>query len=80
MTSAHAHKPSPDDTSLEDAVSAVTAAEEALREARRNLTAAITAARQAGESIPRIAHRTGMDAVTVRNILAVTAVPAQSPR
>jgi hypothetical protein len=80
LTPTSAHKPSPDNSSLEDAVLAVTAGEKALRQARRNPTAAITAARQAGQTIPNIAQRTGRDAVTVRNILAVTSVPAQTPR
>ncbi|MFF5029808.1 hypothetical protein ACFY2J_37120 [Streptomyces collinus] len=59
------------------AAAAVTAAQQALQTARRDLTAAIHAARHAGQSVSRIAARTGLDPVTVRNILAVT--PAQTP-
>ncbi len=39
--------------------------------------ATVIAARWAGDSIQRIADRTGLDPVAVRNILAVT--PAQAP-
>ncbi|MGW7674319.1 hypothetical protein ACWGJX_45910 [Streptomyces sp. NPDC054775] len=60
MTPPSARKPPPDDTSLEDAAAGVTAAQEALRAARRELGAAIKAARQAGETVQRIAQRTGL--------------------
>ncbi|MEU4134506.1 hypothetical protein [Streptomyces wuyuanensis] len=53
------------------------AAQQALQTARRDLAAAILAARRAGEPVQRIAARTGLDVVTVRNILSVT--PTQSP-
>ncbi|MFI8008226.1 hypothetical protein [Streptomyces sp. NPDC086010] len=62
---------------LETAAAAVTAAQQALQRARRDLSAAIHAARHAGQSVSRIAARTGLDPVTVRNILAVT--PAKPP-
>ncbi|MGW1046767.1 hypothetical protein [Streptomyces sp. NPDC002547] len=76
MTSSAREHPS-DNISLEDAAAAVAAAQEALHAARRDLAAAINTARRAGEPVPRIAQRTGLDAVTVRNILAVA--PAQAP-
>ncbi|KUJ54386.1 hypothetical protein ADL25_06030 [Streptomyces sp. NRRL F-5122] len=56
------------------------AAQEVLHAARRDLAAAINTARQAGEPIQRIAQRTGLDAVTVRNILAVAPAPAPHVR
>ncbi|TFV29908.1 hypothetical protein E4K10_46190 [Streptomyces sp. T1317-0309] len=59
----------------------MTVAQEALRAARRDLAAAINTARQAGLPIQRIAQCTGLNAVTVRNILAVAPAPpaAQAP-
>ncbi|MGW0165946.1 hypothetical protein ACWDWT_12210 [Streptomyces sp. NPDC003343] len=77
MTSSSARKPSPP-ASLEDA--AVTAAQEVVHAARRDLAAAINTARQAGEPVQRIAQRTGLDAVAVRNILAVAPAPALHAR
>ncbi|WP_220296807.1 hypothetical protein [Streptomyces sp. MBT84] len=78
MTSSPARKPSPPAT-LEDAAVAVavavTAAQEVVHAARRDLVAAINTSRQAGEPIQRIAQRTGLDAVAVRNILAVAPAP-----
>ncbi|MFB7601216.1 hypothetical protein [Streptomyces sp. NPDC056160] len=62
---------------LEMAAAAVTAAQQALQAARRDLSAAIHTARHAGRSVQHIAARTGLDPVTVRNILAVT--PAKTP-
>ncbi|MDQ1005575.1 DNA-directed RNA polymerase specialized sigma24 family protein [Streptomyces sp. V4I23] len=70
-------RPVQDGRNLEAAAGAVTAAQQALQAARRDLAAAILAARHNGESVQRIATRTGLDAMTVRNILAVT--PAQAP-
>ncbi|MCX4579053.1 hypothetical protein ABT215_12245 [Streptomyces sp900105755] len=49
----------------------MTAAQEVLQAARRDLRAAIVASRQAGETVQQIAGRTGLDPVVVRNILAV---------
>ncbi|MEV6841567.1 hypothetical protein AB0N17_45280 [Streptomyces sp. NPDC051133] len=62
---------------LETAAAAVTAAQQALQTARRGLSAAIHAAREAGETVQNIAACTGQDPVTVRNILAVP--PAKAP-
>lgn len=70
-------RPADDDGRLEAAAAAVTEAQQALQAARRDLAAAILAARQAGETVQRIAARTGLDAMTVRNILSVS--PAQTP-
>ncbi|MFE5302270.1 hypothetical protein [Streptomyces sp. NPDC056632] len=62
----------PDRTAgLESAAAAVTAAQQALNTARRHLTAAIWETRRAGEPVRRIAERTGLDVMTIRNILAV---------
>ncbi|MER7820739.1 hypothetical protein [Streptomyces sp. NPDC096153] len=69
-----------DDSSLEAAAEAVTAAQQALQTARRDLAAAILAARRAGEPVQRIAARTGLDVVTVRNILSVTPTPSPDGR
>ncbi|MFJ2478444.1 hypothetical protein ACIOWI_36915 [Streptomyces sp. NPDC087659] len=66
-----------DGGSLETAAAVVMAAQQALQTARRDLAAAIVAARRAGELVQRIAARTGLDPVTVRNILSVT--PTRSP-
>ncbi|MFD5065785.1 hypothetical protein, partial [Streptomyces sp. NPDC058394] len=52
-------------------------AQQALHTTRRDLTAAIWAARRAGEPVRRIAERTGLDIMTIRNILAVP--PAKAP-
>ncbi len=62
---------------LEAAAAAVIAAQQALHTARRDLTAAIWAARRAGEPVRRIAERTGLDIMTIRNILSVP--PAKAP-
>ncbi|MFF3061462.1 hypothetical protein [Streptomyces sp. NPDC057909] len=59
-----------DDITLEAAVAALHDAEQALRAARRNLTAAIAAAYRSGEPVARIAERTGSDVIAVRNTLA----------
>ncbi|MEU0664092.1 hypothetical protein [Streptomyces lavendulocolor] len=72
-----AASPADDTGDLEMAAAAVTAAQQELQTARRELTAAIHAARHAGRSVQHIAARTGLDPVTVRNILAVT--PAKTP-
>ncbi|MFB7293593.1 hypothetical protein [Actinacidiphila glaucinigra] len=45
-------------------------AEAAVRLARRRLNEAMVAAVLAGESVPRVADRTGRDATEVRNVLA----------
>jgi hypothetical protein len=58
-----------DDDALERAVAAVNAAQDALYAARRDLSAAIVAARLGGQSVPRIAERTGLDRTTIRNAL-----------
>ncbi|MEV5646384.1 hypothetical protein AB0L67_40945 [Streptomyces flaveolus] len=57
----------------------MTAAQQALQTARQELTAAIHAARHAGQSVKYIAARTGLDTVTVRNILAVTPATRERP-
>ncbi|MEW2426216.1 hypothetical protein AB0911_37695 [Streptomyces nigra] len=67
----------PDDGDLENVAAAVTAAQQALQSARRDLSVAIHAARHAGRSVQHIAACTGLDPFTVRNILAVT--PARAP-
>ncbi|MDX2565163.1 hypothetical protein PV371_36690 [Streptomyces sp. TX20-6-3] len=72
----------PDDTTgLTAAAAAVTAAQQALSAARRELSAAISAARTAGVPAHRIAEHTGLDAMTVRNILAIPSAttPASRP-
>ena len=55
---------------LEAAVAALHDAEQTVRAARRNLTAAIAAAYRSGEPVARIAERTGSDVIAVRNTLA----------
>ncbi|WP_331751711.1 hypothetical protein OG215_41015 (plasmid) [Streptomyces globisporus] len=72
-----AASPADDTGALEAAAAAVDAAQEALQTARRDLSAAIHAARRAGRSVRHIAARTGLDPFMVRNILAVT--PARTP-
>ncbi|MFD3535991.1 hypothetical protein [Streptomyces sp. NPDC058661] len=62
---------------LEAAAAAVTAAQRALAQARRELSAAVHDARRGGEPVRAIAERTGLDAMTIRNILAVS--PAVLP-
>lgn len=68
----------PGEDMLEAAAEAVTAAQKALQAARRDLRTAVVASRQAGESVQRIARRTGLDPIEVRNILAVPPPPAAS--
>lgn len=60
------------DASLESAAAALAAAQEAVHAARRDLSRAVTAAYRAGIPAARIAERTGMDTVSVRNLLAAT--------
>ncbi|MFF3159736.1 hypothetical protein [Streptomyces sp. NPDC057910] len=72
-----AASPADDTGALEKAAAAVAAAQTALQTARRDLSAAIHAARHDGRSVQHIAARTGLDPFTVRNILAVT--PARAP-
>ncbi|WP_371666492.1 hypothetical protein OG985_47535 [Streptomyces sp. NBC_00289] len=55
---------------LETAAQALHDAQEAVHTARRNLTAAIVAAYQGGESAARIAMRTGRHIIEIRNLLA----------
>ncbi|MCA1222950.1 hypothetical protein [Streptomyces sp. 8L] len=69
--------PTDDTGALERAAAAVAAAQQALQTARRDLSTAVHAARDAGRSVQHIAARTGLDPFTVRNILAVT--PARAP-
>ncbi|MEU0819799.1 hypothetical protein [Streptomyces mirabilis] len=57
---------------LETAAAALNAAQEAVRTARRGLTAAIVNAYRAGEPVPRIADRTGTSVIEIRNLLAAT--------
>ncbi|MET7391816.1 hypothetical protein ACFYPT_41825 [Streptomyces sp. NPDC005529] len=64
---------------LQAASTALTAAQQAVSAARRDLGKTIVAAREAGYSIPLIARHTGLDNLVVRNILAVTP-PAAVPR
>ncbi|MFF3159210.1 hypothetical protein [Streptomyces sp. NPDC057910] len=61
-----------EENTLETAVAALQAAQEAVHAARRGLTAAIVAAYQAGEPVARTAERTGMSVVEIRNLLAAT--------
>ncbi|MFC8015163.1 hypothetical protein [Streptomyces cinereoruber] len=75
-TPARPPRPSPGGMpGLEAAAAAVTAAQRALTRARKELSAAIHEARQSGESVRDIAARTGLDAMTVRNILAIPPAP-----
>jgi DNA-directed RNA polymerase specialized sigma24 family protein len=60
------------ETTLETATTALRDAQEALRAARRDLTAAITTAYLAGEPAARIAERTGQHVTDIRNLLAAT--------
>ncbi|GAA3597923.1 hypothetical protein [Streptomyces osmaniensis] len=55
---------------LETAAAALREAQAAVHAARRSLTVAIVTAYQAGESAARIAERTGMGIVEIRNLLA----------
>ncbi|MFC8014153.1 hypothetical protein [Streptomyces cinereoruber] len=63
---------------LEAAAAAVTAAQRALEAARRELSAAIRAARRDGEPVRAIAQRTGLHPTMVLNTLAVP--PPVTPR
>jgi multidrug resistance efflux pump len=57
---------------LEEATAAVREAEQAVRTARRRLSAAIVAAYRSGEPVAQIASRTGKDVYEIRNLLAAT--------
>ncbi|MGW2207174.1 hypothetical protein [Streptomyces sp. NPDC001774] len=71
-TPPHSPRNVPDGTTeLETAAAAVTTAQHALHTARRELSAAVRAARRDGQPVHRIAERTGLDAMAVRNILAI---------
>lgn len=61
-----------EENTLETAAGALRDAQDAVRTARRNLTAAIVAAYRAGESAARIAERTGKSVTEIRNLLAAT--------
>ncbi|WP_030187339.1 MULTISPECIES: hypothetical protein [Streptomyces] len=60
------------DNALEAAAAALAQAQEAVHAARRNLTAAIVFAYQAGEPVARIAERTNKNVTEIRNLLATT--------
>ncbi|MEU1409851.1 hypothetical protein ABZ471_48060 [Streptomyces sp. NPDC005728] len=57
---------------LEEATAALRAAEQSVRAARRQLSAAIVAAYRSGEPIAQIASRTGKSVYEIRNLLAAT--------
>lgn len=59
-----------EEKALETAAAALRGAQAAVHAARRSLTVAIVTAYQAGESAARIAERTGMSIVEIRNLLA----------
>ncbi|MET8214175.1 hypothetical protein ABZT51_52085 [Streptomyces sp. NPDC005373] len=58
------------ENTLETAAAALNDAQEAVHTARRNLTAAIVTAYRAKEPVARIAERTGMNIIEIRNLLA----------
>ncbi|MGW0204801.1 hypothetical protein ACWDZ8_02900 [Streptomyces sp. NPDC003233] len=60
-----------DEGVLEPAVADLRAAEAAVIEARRKVTAAIIPQRRAGMPVPEIAERTGKTAIDIRNVLNV---------
>jgi multidrug resistance efflux pump len=57
---------------LEEAAAALREAEQAVRVARRKLSAAVVAAYRSGEPVAQIASRTGKDVYEIRNLLAAT--------
>ncbi|MFG2525622.1 hypothetical protein [Streptomyces sp. NPDC048527] len=57
---------------LETAAAALREAQAAVHTARRELTAVIVTAYQAGEPAVRIAERTGTSVIEIRNLLAAT--------
>ncbi|PWI04538.1 hypothetical protein DIZ27_44760 [Streptomyces sp. NWU339] len=59
-----------EDNDLEAAAAALREAQAAVHAARRQLTAAVVAAYQAGQSAARIAERTGTSIIEIRNLLA----------
>ncbi|MGW7201681.1 hypothetical protein [Streptomyces chryseus] len=59
-----------EENTLEAAAVALHDAQEAVRTARRTLTAAIIEAYRKGEPAARIAQRTGKDVIEIRNLLA----------
>lgn len=61
-----------EENTLETAVAALHAAQEAVHTARRGLTAAIVNVYRAGEPVARIAERTGMSVIEIRNLLSAT--------
>lgn len=61
-----------EDMTLEAAAAALREAQEAVHAVRRELTAAIVTAYQAGEPAARIAERTGTSVIEIRNLLAAT--------
>ncbi|MFE0654637.1 hypothetical protein ACFVZH_39660 [Streptomyces sp. NPDC059534] len=63
---------------LERAAADVAAVQRALRAARRALSDAVVAARQQGEPEWRVAERSGLDPVTIRNILAAAEAAAEA--
>ena len=62
---------------LEDAAASVRQAEQVVRAARRQLSAAIVAAYRAGEPVASIAARTGEQPYQIRNLLDVAGVRAR---
>ncbi|MEU6325514.1 hypothetical protein [Streptomyces sp. NPDC047009] len=61
-----------EENSLETAATTLREAQAAVHVARRRLTAAIVTAYQTGESVTRIAERTGTSIIEIRNLLAAT--------
>ncbi|WP_405650390.1 hypothetical protein OG581_05690 [Streptomyces sp. NBC_01386] len=57
---------------LKRAVAQLQAAEAAVIEARRNLTAVIVAERRAGVPVADLAARTGKTPIDIRNVLSVS--------
>jgi hypothetical protein len=57
---------------LERAVTQLCAAEAAVIEARKDLTAVIVAERRAGVSVADLAARTGKTVIDIRNLLGAT--------
>ncbi|MGW1616757.1 hypothetical protein ACWCQZ_46705 [Streptomyces sp. NPDC002285] len=67
-----------EEKTLETAAAALHAAQEAVHTARRGLTAAIVNAYKVGEPVARIAERTHMSVVEIRNLLAATQTSRRS--
>ncbi|MFI8294179.1 hypothetical protein ACIGBL_34230 [Streptomyces sp. NPDC085614] len=63
-----------EENALEAAVAALRDAQAAVYAARRAVTAAMVAAYLGGETVARIAKRTGYEVIEVRNVLAAAQV------